>query len=146
MTGITDDMVAGQRIDPDVVSAFVADAVIVIAHNAGFDRMFAERYWPIFEQMAWGCRATEVDWRSYGFAGAQLGYLLHGIGFFHQAHRAVDDCRALLGGPGRCPADHRRAGAVGPAADRAQSDRAGLGGAVPLRTQGRPEEGRVPLV
>ncbi len=29
-------------------------------------------------------------------AGAQLGYLLHGAGFFHQAHRAVDDCHALL--------------------------------------------------
>jgi DNA polymerase-3 subunit epsilon len=25
-----------------------------------------------------------------------LGYLLNGAGFFHQAHRAVDDCHALL--------------------------------------------------
>lgn len=96
LTGITDDMVAGQRIDPDAVSAFVAGAVIVIAHNAAFDRRFAERYWPVFERMPWGCSATEVDWRSHGFAGAQLGYLLNGAGFFHQAHRAVDDCHALL--------------------------------------------------
>ncbi|MGJ4903163.1 3'-5' exonuclease [Bradyrhizobium sp. HKCCYLS2058] len=96
LTGITDEMVAGQRIDPDAVSAFVAGAAIVIAHNAAFDRRFAERYWPIFERKAWGCSATEVDWRSHGFAGAQLGYLLHGAGFFHQAHRAVDDCHALL--------------------------------------------------
>jgi hypothetical protein len=43
LTGITDEMVAGQRIDEAVVSAFVKDAVIVIAHNAGFDRKFAER-------------------------------------------------------------------------------------------------------
>ncbi|WP_456712333.1 3'-5' exonuclease [Bradyrhizobium sp. USDA 4353] len=96
LTGITDEMVTGHRIDPEAVSAFVAGAVIVIAHNAAFDRRFAERYWPVFERMAWGCSATEVDWRLHGFAGAQLGYLLNGAGFFHQAHRAVDDCHALL--------------------------------------------------
>jgi DNA polymerase-3 subunit epsilon len=28
--------------------------------------------------------------------GSRLGYLLNGAGFFHQAHRAVDDCHALL--------------------------------------------------
>lgn len=96
ITGITDEMVAGQRIDDAAVSAFVDDAVITIAYNSGFERKFAERYWPIFEQKAWGCSATEIDWRKHGFAGAQLGYLLTGVGFFHQAHRAVDDCHALL--------------------------------------------------
>lgn len=96
ITGITDEMVAGHRIDDAAVSAFVDDAVITIAHNSGFDRKFAERYWPIFERMAWACSATEVDWRRHGFAGAQLGYLLNAAGFFHQAHRAVDDCHALL--------------------------------------------------
>jgi DNA polymerase III subunit epsilon len=96
LTGITDDMVAGQRIDDTAVSAFVAEAVIVIAHNAGFDRKFAERYWPVFERKAWGCSATEIEWRRHGFEGSRLGYLLNGAGFFHQAHRAVDDCHALL--------------------------------------------------
>lgn len=96
LTGITDEMVAGHRIDEAAVTAFVDDAEIIIAHNSGFDRKFAERYWPIFEQKAWGCSATEIDWRKNGFVGAQLGYLLHGAGLFHQAHRAVDDCHALL--------------------------------------------------
>jgi DNA polymerase-3 subunit epsilon len=96
LTGISDEMVAGQRIDEAAVASFVDDAVIVIAHNAGFDRKFAERYWPIFEQKAWGCSATEVEWRKHGFEGSRLGYLLNGAGFFHQAHRAVDDCHALL--------------------------------------------------
>ncbi|MCP2216216.1 3'-5' exonuclease [Bradyrhizobium elkanii] len=96
LTGITDQMVAGHRFDDADIAAFVDDAVIVIAHNSGFDRKFAERYWPMFEQKAWGCSATEINWRSHGFAGAQLGYLLNGTGFFHQAHRAVDDCHALL--------------------------------------------------
>ncbi|MGY4499405.1 DNA polymerase-3 subunit epsilon [Bradyrhizobium sp. GM24.11] len=97
LTGITDEMVAGHKIDEAAVNAFVDDAVVVVvAHNSGFDRKFSERYWPIFEQKAWACSATEVDWRQHGFDGAKLGYLLNGAGYFHQAHRAVDDCHALL--------------------------------------------------
>src|SRR5689334_4669028 len=61
LTGITNEMVAGHRIDEAAVSSFAEEAVIVIAHNAGFDRKFAERYWPIFERKAWGCSATEVE-------------------------------------------------------------------------------------
>jgi DNA polymerase-3 subunit epsilon len=75
-------MVTGRRIDEAAVSAFVADAVIVVAHNAGFDRKFAEHYWPIFERKAWGRSATEVEWRRHGFEGSRLGYLL-------QRHRLV---------------------------------------------------------
>lgn len=96
LTGITNEMVAGDRIDEAAVSSFAEDAVIVIAHNAGFDRKFAERYWPMFQRKAWGCSATEIEWRKHGFEGSRLGYLLNGAGFFHQAHRAVDDCHALL--------------------------------------------------
>jgi DNA polymerase-3 subunit epsilon len=96
LTGITAEMVRGHKIDGAAVSSFVAEAVIVIAHNAGFDRKFAERYWPDFEAKAWGCSATEIGWRKHGFEGSRLGYLLNGAGFFHQAHRAVDDCHALL--------------------------------------------------
>lgn len=96
LTGITDDIVAGHRIDTDAVAAFAEGAVIVIAHNAGFDRKFAERYWPLFAKKAWGCSQSEIDWRKHGFDGTRLGYLLAGAGFFHQAHRAIDDCHALL--------------------------------------------------
>ncbi|MCA1530865.1 3'-5' exonuclease [Bradyrhizobium yuanmingense] len=96
LTGISDEMVTGHRFDDVAIEAFAEDAVIVIAHNSGFDRRFAERYWPLFEHKAWGCSMSEIDWRKHGFAGAQLGYLLNGAGFFHQAHRAVDDCHALL--------------------------------------------------
>src|SRR3954468_2053018 len=86
LTGITDATVAGHKIDADAVAAFAADGVIVIAHNAHFDRKFAERYWPVFQQRAWGCSATEVEWRRHGFDGSRLGYLLAGVGLFHQAH------------------------------------------------------------
>jgi len=42
LTGITDEMVLGHRINPDAVATFASDVVIVIAHNASFDRKFAE--------------------------------------------------------------------------------------------------------
>jgi DNA polymerase III subunit epsilon len=96
LTGITDAMVAECRIDADAVTSFTTDAVVVIAQNAHFDRKFAERYWPIFEQKGWACSATEIEWRKHGFDGSRLGYLLAGVGLFYQAHRAVDDCRAFL--------------------------------------------------
>jgi DNA polymerase-3 subunit epsilon len=96
LTGITNEMVAGQRIDIAASEAFVADANIVIAHNAGFDRKFAERLSPIFEHKHWACTQTEIDWRKHGFGGVKLGYLLADIGHFHNAHRAIDDCHALV--------------------------------------------------
>ncbi|WP_312015712.1 3'-5' exonuclease [Bradyrhizobium liaoningense] len=96
LTGITDEMVSGHRIDPDAVASFVSDAVLIVAHNANFDRKFAERYWRAFERKPWACSATEVEWRKHGFDGSRLGYLLAGVGLFHQAHRAIDDCRALI--------------------------------------------------
>ncbi len=96
LTGITNEDVAGHKSDDAAVTSFVDDAVIVIAHNSGFDRRFAERYWPVFEHKALGCSMSEIDWRKHGFAGSQLGYPLHGAGFFRRALRAVDDPHALL--------------------------------------------------
>ena len=96
LTGITDAMVAGHKIDAAAVDAFVADASVVIAHNARFDRPFAEKAWPVFAQRHWACSVAEIDWLKYGFGGGKLGYLLADMGYFHEAHRAIDDCQALL--------------------------------------------------
>jgi DNA polymerase-3 subunit epsilon len=96
LTGITDEMVDGQHIDPNAVSSFASDSNIVIAHNANFDRKFAERGWPIFIEKHWACSAQEIEWRKHGFDGSRLAYLLAGAGYFHDAHRAVEDCQALL--------------------------------------------------
>ncbi|MGZ9142713.1 MAG: 3'-5' exonuclease [Candidatus Binatia bacterium] len=94
--GITNEMAAGHRIDGDAVTAFADDAAIIIAHNAAFDRKFAERYWPVFAGKPWACSVNQIEWRAHGFEGSRLGYLLGGIGMFHRGHRAVDDCHALL--------------------------------------------------
>src|SRR5882757_7431178 len=94
--GITNEMTAGHKIDGDAITTFASDAAIVIAHNAAFDRKFAERYWTVFEEKPWACSVNQIEWRAYGFEGSRLGYLLGGIGMFHRSHRAVDDCHALL--------------------------------------------------
>lgn len=96
LTGITNDMVAGQRIEAAAVDDFVRDATVVTAHHADFDRKFAERLNPVFSQKHWACSLVEINWRGHGFSGANLGYLLAGCGLFHDAHRAVDDCHAVL--------------------------------------------------
>jgi DNA polymerase-3 subunit epsilon len=93
---ITDDMVRGQRIDDAAVARLLQDVVVVIAHNAGFDRPFVEARWPVFEELNWACSLKDIDWRQEGFGSAKLDYLLYTQGFFHEAHRAETDCWALL--------------------------------------------------
>lgn len=96
LTGITDEMVAGQMIDLQRLRAVIEPADLVIAHNAGFDRPFCEAFSPIFTGKAWACSVAEVDWSARGFEGTKLGYLIGQTGYFHEGHRAVDDCFALL--------------------------------------------------
>src|SRR3984885_10571646 len=94
--GITNEMAAGHKNDGDAITAFASDAAVIIAHNAAFDRKFAERYWPVFANKPWACSVNQIEGRAHGFEGSRLGYLLGGIGMFHRSHRAVDDCHALL--------------------------------------------------
>lgn len=96
LTGITDDMVAGHVIDAARLNALIEPADLVIAHNAGFDRPFCEAFSPIFVHKAWACSVSEVDWSARGFEGSKLGYLIGQSGYFHDGHRALDDCFALL--------------------------------------------------
>lgn len=96
LTGITDDMVSGQTIDMTALEAIIEPADLLIAHNARFDRPFCEVFSGIFSGKAWACSNSEVDWSSRGYEGTKLGYLLGQAGYFHEGHRAVDDCFALL--------------------------------------------------
>lgn len=96
LTGIGDAMVAGKTIDPWAVDAFIADADLIIAHHAAFDRPFCEKLAASFASRPWACSVNEIAWAEHGFEGSKLGYLIGQSGFFHEAHRAADDCHALL--------------------------------------------------
>lgn len=96
LTGITDEMVAGQILDMPTLRSLIDPADLIIAHNASFDRPFCEAFSSMFSSKAWACSHAEIDWSSRGFEGTKLGYLIGQAGFFHGGHRAVDDCFALL--------------------------------------------------
>lgn len=96
LTGITDAMVAGQKIDPQDVADFVGDAHLIVAHNARFDRPFAERFCPIFKQKYWACSMADIDWPGEGAEGTKLYYLLILNGLFFEGHRALNDCEAAI--------------------------------------------------
>ena len=93
---ITDDMVCGKRIDDAVVEKFIANASVIIAHNASFDRPFVEKRWPVFKDKQWVCSIKDIDWKGEGVGSAKLEYLLQTQGIFYEAHRAETDCWALL--------------------------------------------------
>jgi DNA polymerase-3 subunit epsilon len=94
--GITDAMVAGQRIDDASVLSLLDGVGLVIAHNAGFDRKFLEPRLPVFADLPWACSWQEVPWSEAGIESSKLEYLAYRYGFFFEGHRAEIDCRALL--------------------------------------------------
>ncbi len=96
LTGIDDAMVAGKSISTDDVDAYLAKADFILAHNAGFDRQFLERFSPSFEHKPWGCSNVQVNWKEEGYEGTRLGYLVAGAGYFYDRHRALNDCYAAI--------------------------------------------------
>jgi DNA polymerase III subunit epsilon len=96
LTGITDEMVRGHRIDPSAVTRTLEPAALVIAHNAAFDRPFAECLHPMFATKAWACSLAEVPWAEAGIGSAKLEYLAMCYGLFHDGHRGLADCEVLL--------------------------------------------------
>ena len=96
ITGITDEMVAGHRIDDRAVNDLLGRVVLVIAHNADFDRRFLEKRIPGFAMKHWACSRFDIDWKSEGIRSSALEFVAYSLGFFHEGHRAASDCRATL--------------------------------------------------
>jgi len=97
LTGITDDMVAGHRLDVAAIESLAQSASLMIAHNAAFDRPFAERTSNIFRAKPWACSMSGIAWKDEGITSRRLIDLLASFRFFFDNHRAVDDCLAAIG-------------------------------------------------
>lgn len=93
--GITNDMVKGQRFNESEFKALCSEAVLFVAHNAAFDKPFMLRRFPWLEKSIWACTFQELPWTQEAYSGRKLEYLLSDCGYFHGAHRAVEDCNAL---------------------------------------------------
>ena len=103
-------------------------ANLIIAHNAGFDRCFLERRFPLFVAKPWACSMRQVPWAEEGLGSTKLDYLLNRCGFFFDDHRAMADCRAVLHllslqAPAQRPADPAAAAGDRPAAEPFASGR-----------------------
>lgn len=96
VNGITDDMVRGKAIDVQRVTDMVTFVSIVIAHNAAYDRQVCERYFPVFAKLSWACSFRQVPWQDEGIGSGKLDYIAMRRGFHYAAHRAEEDCRAVL--------------------------------------------------
>jgi DNA polymerase III subunit epsilon len=95
ITGITDEMVASHSIDDAAVTDLLGRVVLVIAHNADFDRRFLERRLPPFAAKHWACSRSDIDWKAEGIRSSTLEYVAYSLGFFHDGH----PLRAIVGPP-----------------------------------------------
>ena len=96
ITSLSDADLAGEMFDDLEIIETLNAADIIIAHNAPFDRKFVERRFPGARGRPWACTLREVDWCGHGFEGRQLGWLLAQTGWFHDAHRALNDVDAVM--------------------------------------------------
>ncbi|MFM8881593.1 MAG: 3'-5' exonuclease [Betaproteobacteria bacterium] len=99
LTGITDAMVRGQRLDEQAMVRALDGVRLIVCHNASFDRKFLESRFPRFSNVPFACTFTELPWSEWGVGSGKLDYIGFRFGLFHDAHRAradVDMLTAIL--------------------------------------------------
>lgn len=95
ITGLTNEQLKGHRINDEKVAELMRDAVLVVAHNADFDRKMTEARIKGFDALPWGCSQRDVKWEKFGCRGAKLDYLVMLLcGEFFDGHNALNDCLA----------------------------------------------------
>jgi len=98
ITGITDEMVAGRKIEDSELAEFIEGAERIIAHHAAFDREFVEEKFPDagFDKIVWDCSIEQIDWAARGFNSQKLEIIAANMGYVYDAHRADSDILATL--------------------------------------------------
>lgn len=96
ITGISDEMVAGKKLDDEAIIPWLEKADLFIAHNASFDRQMLERRFPVTAEANWGCTFSDINWVNEDIASLKLDYIAYKLGYFFDGHRAVNDAQATL--------------------------------------------------
>lgn len=96
VTGISPEILVGQKIDWSRVDALLSKAEVLIAHNAMFDRGFIDLKSRVTPSKVWACSAWQVEWRAKGFKNARLQDVCGALGIVYQAHRAMSDVEAMM--------------------------------------------------
>lgn len=95
INGITDSEVEGLSFDLEALKAILSKADIVLAHNAKFDAGFINARFGNLG-ITWGCTRSDYDWSSHGHESRRLTHLLEDSGYVYEAHRATNDCEAMV--------------------------------------------------
>lgn len=95
ITNITDEMVAGQHFNLDEITKILSGRPLIVAHNAAFDRPFFDQRFELLNNLSWAC-SYSINWDFFGSSGKKLEYLTQSRGWFYDAHRACEDCLALV--------------------------------------------------
>jgi DNA polymerase III subunit epsilon len=97
LTKITEESLKGHSIDWNEFDDLIKDVDFVIAHNSSFDRSFLDVKSEVSREKPWVCSLVDIDWASRGYLIQKLEVLSIYHGFFNKnAHRALDDCKAVL--------------------------------------------------
>ncbi len=96
LTGLTDEMLKGQKFDRKRIESLCKESRLIIAHNAVFDRGFMHVEFPVSDQCFWACSKDDIDWKAYGFSCRVLQHLCNDHEFYYDGHRAEIDCMSLL--------------------------------------------------
>jgi len=96
VTGITDEMLIGQHLDDDEINGWLKKADLVIAHNAAFDRKMMERRMQASCNANWACTINDIPWSNEDVSSLKLDYIAYKLGYYFDAHRAVNDAEATL--------------------------------------------------
>ena len=96
VTGIADEMLVGQKLDDIEINSWLEKSDLIVAHNAAFDRQMMERRLPESCYANWACTVQDIDWSAEGIGSRKLDYIAYQLGYFFDAHRAVNDAEATL--------------------------------------------------
>lgn len=102
VTGIVDADLKGKTIDWPLVREYLAEADMVVAHNAQFDRGMIDRTLNVkglpLKRKLWACTINHLDWDEVipSAPAKKLPVLSVWSGFWYDAHRADVDVQALL--------------------------------------------------
>lgn len=97
LTGLTDTMLQGQKINVDHVTKRLNAVSAIVAHNCSHDRPFVEALLPSLEDKPWICSMSDADWGAWGYDGRKQDHLLMQAGLFNPVkHRALSDVLSLV--------------------------------------------------
>lgn len=96
ITGITDEMARGHKLDWERFNSILARADLLVSHNASFDRAWLEHHGK-FKGPRWACSLKMIDWsQAHRMPCRTLKHLAWEHDLFPNAHRALDDVNTLV--------------------------------------------------